>query len=179
MLDPLADDGRAELVTAMRSVERLLTKGSVEIRRADPAARDAASCIRAYFAELDRRSGSGFDPGTTLPAEPHDFVPPAGAFLVAYFRDQPVGCGGVRHLDGGISEIKRMWVAESVRGLGTGRRLLAELETYASRAGSSAVRLDTNRLLVEAIAMYRSAGYVGVPAFNDEPFAHHWFRKEL
>src|SRR4051812_46877265 len=65
MLDPLDDDGRAELVTAMRSVERLLTKGSVEIRRADPAARDAASCIRAYFAELDRRSGSGFDPGTT------------------------------------------------------------------------------------------------------------------
>ena len=40
-------------------------------------------------------------------------------------------------------------------------------------------RLDTNRLLVEAIAMYRSAGYVEVPSFNDEYFAHHWFRKEL
>ena len=27
--------------------------------------------------------------------------------------------------------------------------------------------------------MYRSAGYVEVPAFNDEPFAHHWFEKQL
>jgi hypothetical protein len=33
--------------------------------------------------------------------------------------------------------------------------------------------------LVEAIALYRSAGYVEVPAFNDEPFAHHWFEKRL
>ena len=31
----------------------------------------------------------------------------------------------------------------------------------------------------EAIALYRSAGYVEVPAFNDEPFAHHWFEKRL
>jgi ribosomal protein S18 acetylase RimI-like enzyme len=72
-----------------------------------------------------------------------------------------------------------MWVAESARGLGIGRRLLAELEARAAQSGAPAVRLDTNRALVEAIAMYRSAGYVEVPAFNDEPFAHHWFEKRL
>jgi hypothetical protein len=27
--------------------------------------------------------------------------------------------------------------------------------------------------------MYRSAGYVEVPAFNDEPFADYWFEKRL
>ena len=41
------------------------------------------------------------------------------------------------------------------------------------------VRLETNRALVEAIALYRSAGYQEVPAFNDEPFAQHWFAKPL
>jgi hypothetical protein len=40
-------------------------------------------------------------------------------------------------------------------------------------------RLETNRALVEAIALYRSAGYRKVPAFNDEPFADHWFEKTL
>ncbi len=72
-----------------------------------------------------------------------------------------------------------MWVAESARGLGIARRLLTALEADALRSGARAVRLDTNRRLVEAIAMYRSAGYVEVPAFNNEPFAHHWFEKTL
>jgi ribosomal protein S18 acetylase RimI-like enzyme len=72
-----------------------------------------------------------------------------------------------------------MWVAESARGLGIGRRLLTELEARAARSGASTARLESNRALVEAIAMYRSAGYVEVPAFNDEPFAHHWFQKRL
>jgi hypothetical protein len=53
------------------------------------------------------------------------------------------------------------------------------LEACAVRSGASTARLETNRALVEAIALYRSAGYVEVPAFNDEPFAHHWFEKRL
>jgi hypothetical protein len=27
--------------------------------------------------------------------------------------------------------------------------------------------------------MYRSAGYDEIDAFNDEPYAHHWFEKQL
>jgi ribosomal protein S18 acetylase RimI-like enzyme len=72
-----------------------------------------------------------------------------------------------------------MWVAESARGLGLGRRLLAELENRAAEQGASAVRLETNKTLVEAISLYRSAGYVEVAPFNDEPYAHHWFEKQL
>ena len=71
-----------------------------------------------------------------------------------------------------------MWVAESVRGLGIGRRLLHELEASA-RSGGSRRAPRHQPTLVEAISMYRSAGYAEVPPFNDEYFAHHWFRKEL
>jgi ribosomal protein S18 acetylase RimI-like enzyme len=66
-----------------------------------------------------------------------------------------------------------------VRGLGIGRRLLRELEQRAAQSESRVVRLDTNATLVEAIAMYRANGYVEVPAFNDEPYANHWFEKTL
>jgi ribosomal protein S18 acetylase RimI-like enzyme len=72
-----------------------------------------------------------------------------------------------------------MWVSDAVRGLGLGRRLLAELEGHARVRGVSVVRLETNRNLTEAIGMYRAAGYREVAPFNAEPYAHHWFEKEL
>jgi DNA-binding MarR family transcriptional regulator/GNAT superfamily N-acetyltransferase len=175
-LDPAQRD---EIVAAMRTVQRHLITAAIEIRAVDPTDRDARRCIRAYFAELDRRSDSGFDPAAGISAEPDELVPPAGRFLIAYLRGEPVGCGAVKHHPGAPSEIKRMWVAESARGLGVGRRLLNELERWAIRSGASTARLETNRALVEAIALYRSARYVEVPPFNDEPFAHHWFEKQL
>jgi DNA-binding MarR family transcriptional regulator len=178
-LAPLTPVQRDRLVVAMAEVERLLTAAMVEIRPVDPAHPDARSCIRSYFAELDRRSDSGFDPAAGIPAEPHELRPPAGVLLVAYLRSDPIGCGAVKHHDDAPSEIKRMWVAESARGLGLGRRLLSELETWAAGRGAGTLRLETNRALTEAIALYRSAGYLEVPAFNDEPFAHHWFEKTL
>jgi DNA-binding MarR family transcriptional regulator len=179
ILKPLDAGQRDELVAAMRTVRRLLTTSAIEIRPVDPAGADAKSCVRAYFAELDRRSDSGFDAAAGISAEPHEVTPPAGLFLVVYLHGEPVGCGAVKHHPGEPSEIKRMWVAESARGLGIARRLLAELEADAAASGATTARLETNKALVEAIALYRSAGYVEVPAFNDEPFAHHWFEKRL
>ena len=179
MLAPLDDAQRKRLVDAMRTVERLLTFASVEIRPVDPTHPDARQCLRAYFDELNRRSEAGFDPAEGVTAEPHEISPPAGCLLIAYLRAEPVGCGAVKHLSRGPSDIKRMWVSPSARGLGIGRRLLAELEDCVARSGAAVARLETNRALVEAIALYRSAGYREVPAFNDEPFADHWFAKRL
>lgn len=179
MLDPLEDGQRERLVDAMRTVERLLTRSAVEIRKTDPNHPDARQCVRAYFAELDRRSDSDLSSDDTLPTQPDELRPPAGQFLVAYLHGEPVGCGGVKHHADGVSELKRIWVSESARGLGLGRRILGELESLAADHGAKRIRLDTNRNLVEAIAMYRSAGYRDIPAFNAEPFAHHWFERKL
>jgi DNA-binding MarR family transcriptional regulator/GNAT superfamily N-acetyltransferase len=179
ILEPLSEGERERLVAAMREVERLLTAALVEIREVDPVHPDARHCLRAYFAELDRRSDTPFDPATGSTAEPHELRPPAGVLLVAYLRGAPIGCGALKHHPAAPSDIKRMWVAEPARGLGIGRRLLAELEARAAAHGDRSVRLETNRALTEAIALYRSAGYVEVPPFNDEPFAHHWFEKRF
>jgi DNA-binding MarR family transcriptional regulator/GNAT superfamily N-acetyltransferase len=178
-LEPLTPDQRERLVAAMRDVERLFTAALVELREVDPVHPDARQCLRSYFAELERRSGERFDPHVGSTAEPHELRPPFGILLVAYVHDAPVGCGALKHHPDAPSDVKRMWVAESARGLGIGRRLLAELEARAVRHGDRAVRLETNATLTEAMALYRSVGYVEVPAFNDEPFADHWFEKTL
>ena len=161
----------------MRTVQRLMLRTMVEIRPADPYSSDARQSIRAYVAELNRRSERGFDPLEGVTAEPHELVPPHGRFLIAYLYGEAVGCGAVKHHPGAPSEIKRMWVAESARGLGIGRRMLGELEALVVESGATIARIETNDVLVEAIALYRSAGYVEVPAFNDEPFADRWFEK--
>jgi DNA-binding MarR family transcriptional regulator len=179
MLAPLGERDRKRLVEAMRTVQRLLTAAAVEIREVDPAGPDARQCLRAYVAELNERWEAGFDPAAGVSAEPHELTPPAGCFLVAYLYGEPIGCGGVKHLPGGPSDIKRMWVSPAARGLGLGRRLLHELEQRVRDSGATVARLETNRVLAEAIGLYRSEGYVEVEAFNSEPFAHHWFEKPL
>jgi DNA-binding MarR family transcriptional regulator len=179
ILGPLTSGQRQRLVAAMAEVERLLVASMVTVSPADSRHPDARSCLRAYFAELGRRFSDGFDPDLSTPVADVEMSPPAGLFLLASLHGEPVGCGALRFHENEAAEIKRMWVSEAVRGLGIGRRMLAELEGHARATGARAVRLETNRSLTEAITLYRSSGYREVGAFNAEPYAHHWFEKEL
>jgi DNA-binding MarR family transcriptional regulator/GNAT superfamily N-acetyltransferase len=180
LLEPLTPTQRDRVVDAMATVERLLTAALVTVDVVDPATHDAQHCLREYYAELDRRFDAGFDPDTTLPVDLDEMRAPSGSFLLASLRREPVGCGALKlHGRRKPAEIKRVWVAPEARGLGVGRRLLGALEARARDEGVRTVRLDTNRALVEAIAMYRSSGYREIDAFNREPYAHHWFEKRL
>jgi DNA-binding MarR family transcriptional regulator len=179
ILQPLNDRQRDRLAAAMAEVERLLVASTVRIAVLDPRHPDARYCERAYFAELADRFDAGFDPGRSHVAADRELTPPAGLLLVATLHAEPVGCAGVKLRPGAPAEAKRMWVAPAARGLGLGRRLLAELEARAAAAGAGTIRLETNRALTEAIALYRATGYRPVEAFNDEPYAHHWFEKAL
>ena len=144
-----------------------------------PTTPDARWCIQQYFAELNARFDGGFDSARSISADSSELVAPAGALLIARLRGRPVGCGALKFHHRAPAELKRMWVVPDARGLGLGRRLLLELERLARKNGAGAVRLETNRTLKEAVALYRSAGYREVKAFNDEPYAHHWFAKRL
>ncbi len=179
LLAPLDADRRARLVEAMATVERLLTAGLVDIREEEPTTAAARFCIGSYLAEIGERFEEDFDPARTGTADPDELRLPAGLLLVAFLDGKPVGCGALKLHDDRPADIKRLWVAPAARGLGVGRRLLGDLEARARAHGADTVRLDTNRSLTEAQALYRSAGYVEVPRFNDEPYAHHWFEKRL
>ena len=152
---------------------------NVEIAPIDPSHPHARYCINEYFAELDSRFDTGFDPSRSIPADEESLRPPAGLLLVATRNGEPIGCGALKFHEDSPCELKRMWVAKSARGLGLGRRILGELERHAALHGARAVRLETNKTLGEAISLYRSSGYVETAAFNEEPYAHHWFEKQL
>ena len=179
ILGPLSARQRDRLSAAMAEVERLLEASAIQVRVCDPRDPAARRSVQAYVTELSRRFDRGFDPARSISAADGELTPPAGLFLIATLHSEPVGCGAVKFRPGAPAEIKRMWVAPAVRGLGLGRRLLAELEAHAAAGGSRAIRLETNRALSEAISLYRTAGYREVAAFNDEPYAHHWFEKIL
>jgi ribosomal protein S18 acetylase RimI-like enzyme/DNA-binding MarR family transcriptional regulator len=179
ILEPLSARQRARLISAMAEVERLLVASAVQVTECDPRHPDARACLRAYFSELSRRFDGGFDPARSISAEDEELTPPAGLLLVATRHGEPVGCGALKFHGDGPAEIKRMWVSPAVRGLGLGRRLLAELEARAAARVVGILRLETNRALDEAIGLYRDSGYREVAAFNGEPYAHHWFEKTL
>src|SRR6266545_1228692 len=178
LLAPLGTQQRQRLVTAMAEVERLLTAGLAELRSVDPSTAVVQACWAAYFAELAELFETGFDPDEARRVGLEEVREPRGVTLVALLRDEPVGCASLKH-HGHWSEVKRVWVSPSARGLGVARRLMSELELRARESGATAVRLDTNQALTEAIRLYRSLGYEEIAPFNDEPYAHHWFEKRL
>ena len=140
---------------------------------------DAQYCLGEYYRELQERFDGGFDPDLSLLPSLDEFAPPRGTFLLVRLNGQPVGCGGVKPISKEAAYLKRMWIAPRARGLGLARRLLLALEDEAREMGYSVMRLETNKSLIEAQKLYRSAGYAEVAPFNDERYAHHWFEKRL
>jgi ribosomal protein S18 acetylase RimI-like enzyme len=153
--------------------------GTIRIAPEPADSPDVRRCFERYYAELNERFEDGFDVAAALPLGLDDLTPPRGLVLVARSDGRAVACGAVKLSDPEVAEIKRMWVAPEARGRGLGGRMLDALEAHAVAAGKSLARLETNRSLVEAVAMYRRRGYREVPAFNDERYGDHWFEKRL
>ncbi|MFB7759976.1 bifunctional helix-turn-helix transcriptional regulator/GNAT family N-acetyltransferase [Streptomyces xiamenensis] len=179
LLEPLNTSQRARLVSALAEAERLLTAGTVSLDPVDPDHPDAQHCLRSFFAELGERLDTGFDPARSLLPDAGELRAPHGVFLVARLHGEPVGCAGLKLPADAPAEVKRMWVSPATRGLGLARRFLTELEARAAGHGYDTLRLDTNKVLTEAIRLYHAYGFTEVPAFNAEPYAHHWFEKRI
>lgn len=160
--------------------ERLIRLRSISFALVDPASGPALESLARYYEELDVRFAGGFDVDAPAAGTDDDLMrPPVGGFVVVDDGGEALGCGGLQRIDECTVEIKRMWLDSSLRGLGLGKQLLVRLEQLAGELGYHSVVLDTNEALTEAISMYSSAGYVVTERYNANPYAHHWFRKEL
>lgn len=130
----------------------------------------AAPLVADLEADLCRRYD---DPGGAgAPLDPDAFAPPRGAFLVALLDDRPVACGGLRTRDpglpeGGVGEVKRMWVDPSARGRGLARAVLAGLEEAGRALGLDRLVLETGVAQPEAIGLYASAGWERVAPYGE------------
>lgn len=119
------------------------------------------------------------------PVDPGQFHPPRGLLAIGREGPEPVAIGGWRRHNstdsGGLpgrrpAEIKRMYVNAAVRGRGLARELLGYLEQSARDAGVDWLVLETGQRQPEALALYRSSGYIDVPHFGfyaDAPMAVH------
>ncbi|HEY1452887.1 MAG TPA: helix-turn-helix domain-containing GNAT family N-acetyltransferase [Roseiarcus sp.] len=179
MLEALDQAERGRLTAAMGEVERLIRAASVEIAAESPNSADARRCLDAYFSELAARFKGGFDVNRDDSARADSMAAPSGLFVVARLDGDPVGCGGLKRTDKTTGEIKRVWTAPPARGMGVARRMLRTLEAAARDMGIKTLRLDTNRALTEAHALYRKEGFREIARFNDNPYADHWFEKRL
>jgi DNA-binding MarR family transcriptional regulator/predicted GNAT family N-acyltransferase len=179
MLEPLNVSEENRLLAAMGEVERLIRAASVNVAAEEPDSPDARLCLDAYFRELAARFEGGFDAAADDSAHVADMIPPSGLFVIARLDGNAVGCGGLKRVDKATGEIKRVWTAPSARGLGVARRMLRTLAAAAREKRLKTLCLDTNRALTEAHALYRSEGYQEIARFNDNPYADHWFEKQL
>lgn len=136
----------------------------IEFRSAAFDAPESVELIEAVQQEYVVRYGTRDE--THL--EVAEFAPPQGVFVVGWHADQPVACGGVRVVEAGVAELKRMYVAPALRRRGIARALLRKLETEAHSLGAAVLRLETGLHQPEAIALYESAGYL-----KTEPFGYY------
>ena len=140
----------------------------VTVERSRLDAPDVEGLIAGMLAELRQRYPEDEDADHPNKPRADQFVPPVGVFVLARLDGRPAGCGGVRLLEPGIGEIKRMYVDPPARRSGVGRAVLAALEDEATGLGLAALKLETGTRQPEAIALYESAGYRPIPCFDNE-----------
>lgn len=177
IVDPLTQRQRERLARALAEADLLVRAATVTFEPVNPSSPVARDVVGRYFAEIGRRFG--FDPADEPDKDAKLLVPPTGVFVVAVSDGEPVACGGLQTIARGVGELKRMWVHDDWRGAGLGTRLLRHLEDQSRALGHTVVRLDTNKVLTEAIAMYERAGYQQIDRYNDNPWATHFFEKPL
>ena len=97
------------------------------------------------------------------------YGPPEGKVLIAKRNGEPCGVVAYRKIEPRICEMKRLFVPERFLGKGTGRRLCEALIAQAAADGFERMRLDTGNLFIEAIALYRSLGFVECEPYNEYP----------
>ena len=177
IVDPLTQRQRERLARALAEADLLVRAATVTFEPVNPSSPVARDVVGRYFAEIGRRFG--FDPADEPDKDAKLLVPPTGVFVVAVSDGEPVACGGLQTIARGVGELKRMWVHDDWRGAGLGTRLLRHLDDQSRALGHTVVRLDTNKALTEAIAMYERAGYQQIDRYNDNPWATHFFEKPL
>ncbi|MBF4592607.1 GNAT family N-acetyltransferase [Curtobacterium flaccumfaciens] len=132
---------------------------SIEVEHFDSP--DAQRLRAAQRLEIDRAHGGDTEPGEKPTAES------IAVFFVA--RDEsgtPLGCGGLRIVDDGIAEIKRMYVRPESRGSGAAAALLRRLEEAALDLGSPALVLETGTEQRRAVGFYQREGFRRIANFG-------------
>ena len=97
---------------------------------------------------------------------PGMYAPPEGRLLLAHIDGEAAGCIGLRKMEPGFCEIRRLYVRPQFRGQRLGRTLAEAIIAQASEAGYHTARLGTLPVMKEAIALYQSLGFSPVAPYK-------------
>jgi putative acetyltransferase len=86
--------------------------------------------------------------------------------LVVYSHEVPVGCGAIKEYSSDAAEVKRMYVNREIRGKGTGKIILDELEKWALELNYNYLILETGSGLEAAVGLYLSSGFEIIPNYG-------------
>ncbi len=100
---------------------------------------------------------------------PGEYTPPQGRLLLAVSGEEPAGCVGLRPLEPGICEMKRLYVRPRYRGQGLGQQLARAVISEACALSYAAMRLDTLPSMKAAIGMYRELGFQPIAPYYWNP----------
>ncbi len=106
-------------------------------------------------------------------------APPGGGFLVGLEGERPIAIGGLRRLEDGVCEIKRMYVVPDARSRGAGRALLAALEQSARELGYERARLDSGPKQQHSRVLFADSGYIEIARYNANHIADYFAEKAL
>jgi len=128
--------------------------------------------VRALFLEYQRSLDvdlcfQGFE--KELAELPGGYAPPSGGLFLAILGDEVAGCVGIRHLEEGACEMKRLYVRDAFQGLGVGRTLAEHAIVWARRAGYERMLLDTLPSMKAAQKLYESLGFRDVESYRFNP----------
>jgi ribosomal protein S18 acetylase RimI-like enzyme len=150
--------------------EHSVAKGATSIVIADsePDLSDVRLLFREYIEALPFEL-TFQDYERELAELPAEYAPPDGRLLLARRRGEAAGCVGLRRLEPGICEMKRLYVRPNFRGLGLGTALSVSIIDIAREIGYSRMRLDTISAMDKAIGLYRSLGFRDIPPYRFNP----------
>lgn len=149
---------------------------TLEIREADGASDflEVERLFLEYAAWFETAMGhdfcfQGFD--GELASLPAPYNRPRGnAWLARDSSGTPQGVVAVKPLgEAGACEMKRLWVRESARGSGLGRRLAEISIDWSRAAGYSQMKLDTLERMTSARALYAALGFEETEPYVENP----------
>ena len=127
---------------------------NVTIKRTDASNPDFKKLVdelNAYLAKIDGEEHAFYAQFNNIDVLKH--------VVVAYGNDRALACGGMKAYNERSMEIKRMFTTVASRGVGLGKQILNELETWAKELGYDTCVLETGARQPDAVALYTKMGY--------------------
>ena len=104
-------------------------------------------------------------------SKPQQYIlDPGGHIFYALENDKVLGCVALKKIEDDLFELTKMAVSPEARGKGVGQKLMQHCIGFAKAQEWKGLLLYSNRILENAIHIYRKYGFEEIPVEPDSPY---------